>query len=497
MLNVQVAKPIRLENLRITDGTSPSGGGIMAPGGDALTLVNVTVTGNRATINGGGIASSGQVTLFRSTVSSNVAERTGGGILTTSKVTLTDSSVVHNTLEWSAFNAAVSGAGISANSVQLVRSVVRYNVAHAIATSASTASALGGGIDVGKSLVAIRSHIDRNSARADGLGTTALGGGIHQRDGGTSVRLTRSTVNSNTANAAGFLGTGAAIAQGGGVRAVRIVAVSSSFVGNKLDAFSEFNQATVGGGAIFATSASSLTAVQVRSSLINGQAGGNVFAGGGGVQFSGSAGTSSIAGSTISGNKATALASDNASAWGGAVLANGRLTVTRSTLSGNTLDSHASAGDALTSGGGIRAGGPLTLDRSTVSGNTGRSDATAMGATAQGGGVAIATGPGSPNRIVNSTVTKNVVRADASIAGASSIAIAEGGGIYVQLSPTLLTNTTVARNTAAGQGHFPFIRGGGTLVDSSGLTLRNSIVALTRPRTRRTAAARPRPSVTT
>jgi hypothetical protein len=36
----------------------------------------------------------------------------------------------------------------------------------------------------------------------------------------------------------------------------------------------------------------------------------------------------------------------------------------------------------------------------------------------------------------------------------------------------------VARNTAAGQGHFPFIRGGGTIVDSSGLTLRNSIVAL-------------------
>jgi predicted outer membrane repeat protein len=294
-----------------------------------------------------------------------------------------------------------------------------------------------------------------------------------------SVRLTRSTVNNNEANAAGMiLSTGPATAQGGGVHAVRVVATSTSFLGNTLSAFSEVNQATAGGGAIYAAKTSSLTDVRVRSSKIDAQGGANTFAGGAGIQFAGGSSTYSIVGSTISGNQANALASNTASAWGGAVLANGRLTVTRSTLSRNTLDAHASAGDALASGGGIRAGGPLTLDRSTVSGNAGKSDATTMGATAQGGGVAIASGPGNVNRVVNSTVTQNAVRADASLLGASSIAIAEGGGIYVQLSPTRLTNTTVARNTAVGQGHFPFIRGGGTLVDSSGLTLRNSIVAL-------------------
>ncbi len=363
-------------------------------------------------------------------MSSNAAERTGGGILTTSKVTLTDSSVVHNTLEWSAFNAAVSGAGISANSVQLVRSVVRYNVAHAIATSASTATALGGGIDVAKGLVATRSHIDHNTARADGLGATALGGGIHQRDGGTP---SASPIDgqSNTANAAGFVGTGESIAQGGGVRAVRIIAVSSSFVGNKLDAFSEFNQATVGGGAILATSASSLKAVQVRSSLIHGQAGGNVFAGGAGVQFSGGSGTSSIVGSTISGNKANALASGNASAWGGAVLANARLTVTRSTLAGNTLDAHASAGDALTSGGGIRAGVSLTLDRPRSAG-TREERRDRHGRDRPGRRHRHRNRPGQRESHRQLDGHEEHGAGGRGDAGASSIAIAEGGGIYVR-----------------------------------------------------------------
>ncbi len=171
---------------------------------------------------------------------------------------------------------------------------------------------------------------------------------------------------------------------------------------------------------------------------------------------------------------------------GGGIFNRGTLTLTNSTVSGNTADG---AGGGITnfdmgtatltnvtvsvnttggSAGGIFNSGTLTLTNSTISGNT----------AAQGGGI--------ENRgtltLTNSTVTGNM-----SLAG--------GGGI-LNLSGTLtLTNSTVSGNTADGAGGGISNSGEATLTnstvsgnaaafDSGGilhldgpLTLKNSIIA--------------------
>jgi len=74
---------VTLNTLIITNGTAPSGGGILNAG--TLTLNGSTVTGNTAfgsDIGGGGIYNVGTLTLNRSTVTGNTdtASSPGGGI---------------------------------------------------------------------------------------------------------------------------------------------------------------------------------------------------------------------------------------------------------------------------------------------------------------------------------------------------------------------------------------------------------------------------------
>ncbi len=212
-----------------------------------VRLVHLKIT-RGAGLQGAGVTSFGSVTLDHCTVTGNHAQITGGGILAANKVTLIDSSVVHNTLEWDATNAVVTGAGISAGSVRLVRSTVRFNTAHAI-SAASTATASGGGIAVSNGVVAIRSHIDRNTARADGQTATARGGGIAEQLPGAVIRLTDSTVSKNTATGSSTLMAGTA--RGGGVYASKVVAKRTDFVGNRLVAVSPTQGATATGGGLY------------------------------------------------------------------------------------------------------------------------------------------------------------------------------------------------------------------------------------------------------
>ena len=135
-------------------------------------------------------------------------------------------------------------------------------------------------------------------------------------------------------------------------------------------------------------------------------------------------GTLTLTDSTVSGNTA---------GHGGGIWSKGTLTLTDSTVSGNTATGTYSQG-----GGGIWHEGTLTLTNSTVSGNTGD----------YGGGIV----NGGTLTLIHSTVSGNTAKIP-------------GGGIY-NGGTAMLTNSTVSGNTADSGGG---IYNGGTLTLTSTL----------------------------
>jgi len=134
-------------------------------------------------------------------------------------------------------------------------------------------------------------------------------------------------------------------------------------------------------------------------------------------------GVLTVTNSTISGN--TVSDPDAVTALGGGILNNGTLTLIGSTVSGNTATGNGP------SGGGIFSDGTLTLNDSTISGNS-----VTGGGSGQGGG--IYADPGTPLTIANSTISANT-------------ADGQGGGIYYPAPSTpqpALANAIVAGNTA-------------------------------------------------
>ncbi|HSW11377.1 MAG TPA: choice-of-anchor Q domain-containing protein [Solimonas sp.] len=159
--------------------------------------------------------------------------------------------------------------------------------------------------------------------------------------------------------------------------------------------------------------------------------------GSGGALFSGSETTLSLVRSKVS----NSYSAD----YGGGIFAMGVLTVTNSSISGNT---------ASQSGGGVYMygdGAKATVTGSTISGNT---------AFAYGGGVYAAGGASAT--ITNSTVSGNAVSTDDN---------GYGGGMALRYSAATLTNSTITGNRA-GPGN-----GGGVNSYGSEVAMRNSIIA--------------------
>lgn len=78
IFDVSSGQTVNISGLTVTNGKSDRGAGIQ--NGGTLNLANCVVTGNTATVNGGGIRSSGGVmTITDSTISGNNSD-TGGGI---------------------------------------------------------------------------------------------------------------------------------------------------------------------------------------------------------------------------------------------------------------------------------------------------------------------------------------------------------------------------------------------------------------------------------
>ncbi len=156
--------------------------------------------------------------------------------------------------------------------------------------------------------------------------------------------------------------------------------------------------------------------------------------GGGGILASG--GTLTVTHSTVSGN--SVIGGSGSTGGGGIYAVGATLTVIHSTVSGNSV------GDGGIGGGGIYAvAGTLTVTHSTVSGNSGGFDG-------HGGGIYAVDGT---LTVTNSTLASN---------SASS-----GGALYID-SNASVTNVTFSRNSATDSG--------GAMLTGSTLTLTNVIL---------------------
>ena len=255
------------------------------------------------------------------------------------------------------------------------------------------------------------------------------------------------------------------------------------------------------GGAILAgvgttLSIESSTISNSTASLAAGASGGAISAGGSVsiVTASGSTTGSSITGNTVS-------ASDVGSvARGGGVAADGTLTIgSRTTISGNqatdagtgsdargggifstaptSLNGAKVSGNQVTGGSGIGGGiaamsGALTLTRTTVNGNT--ATTTGDGATGGGGGIGLPSSGTATAALDLSTVSDNTAAVTAGGGGS----LARGGGIgeFVSVGTVTLTNSTVAGNTATATS-LNTASGGGVHATSATVTVGGTILA--------------------
>jgi CSLREA domain-containing protein len=204
-----------LQGLTVRNGSVVGdGGGVRVANAD-LVVRDCALTGNRASLSGGGISNpdapgTGNVTLVRTTVARNAAGTNGGGLalLGAGSALAVNSSMVRR-------NTATNFAGgMSADTVNLTNSTVSGNVA----------GSNGGGI-IANTATVTNSTISGNHAASFG------GGGLSA----DTVNLTNSTVSGNTAGGGG-----------GGINATTATVTNSTISGNT---------AGGGGGGINATTA--------------------------------------------------------------------------------------------------------------------------------------------------------------------------------------------------------------------------------------------------
>jgi hypothetical protein len=195
-----------------------------------------------------------------------------------------------------------------------------------------------------------------------------------------------------------------------------------------------------GGGILNNDEALTLTNVNVSGNTASGN--------GAGISITAAAGSLTMTGSTISGNSATGLTSNGAGIFVGAASA---VVMDRSSLSGNV---------AGRNGGGIYFfnGGALTVTNSTVSGNTALTAATGLG----GGGIYFY-GTATTFLVSNSTVSGNT----ANFGGTAGY----GGGILLNAfaGPAVFQNNTIAFNESS--------KGGSGITSTAAVTISSTIVA--------------------
>lgn len=374
---------LTIDGLTLTDGSNANGGCLYAYGN--LLISNSTITGcvandaSQPHSYGGAIDAIGDLTLINSTVSGNTAEGD------------------------SAFGGAiyVYGAGTT-----IQNSVISDNAAIAHGTTGALKFALGGGLAAIYGLEVSGSTIEHNRAVADvGL---AIGGGVHFLGAlytGNSANISRSTVTGNVAhsNSDTFWAYGGGLA--GGMSGV-------------LPLIKLFYPRSVSFDIGYSTISDNEASSDCASCVV---------AGGGVNTF----GQINLDHSTVSNNRAAVAAQSSATAYGGGLLtrfnqdgsaaAAGRITVSESTISGNSAIGRAGSQGGYGRGGGVAALlSPTVIDNSTVAFNI---------ASVSGGGVMLSSAANTLATLHSSIIANNTAPQAPDLGLAAPFG--NGGGVTV------------------------------------------------------------------
>ena len=268
-------------------------------------------------------------------------------------------------------------------------------------------------------------------------------------------------------------------AGGGGISNDGTLTLDHTLVsGNRADAASGLTSNAIGGGILNrAFGTLTLTHSIVSHNHVAVTSPNGRFAPGGGIAMVG--GTLTITDSRVSDNTADASSAvpsgvdQEATAGGIQVQGNASATIRSTTITGNSVSSTNTVGDAHAFSGGLHADGPIVLRDSTISGNS-VAAATATGST---GRADVDSGAGEINAdatITNTRFTGNsaTARSSAGVAHAGAGAIVTAAFDRMTISDSVISANRLTATTTTGSAS---IEGGG-ISNLGVLTLRNTSV---------------------
>jgi hypothetical protein len=152
------AESVTITDLSITDGTGSFGGGIFIEAGAGLTLERISIVGNSASIQGGGIDNRGTLSMSDVQISAN-SSQFGGGIYSNALVSMRNVTLSANIAE-----SLGGGMFIRSGELDLINVTIEKNVA-----VASSSAGDGGGIFINEGSLRL-THVTfhENSARIGG-----------------------------------------------------------------------------------------------------------------------------------------------------------------------------------------------------------------------------------------------------------------------------------------------------------------------------------------
>ncbi|HEX5037175.1 MAG TPA: choice-of-anchor Q domain-containing protein [bacterium] len=397
-IDLNEAGTLTLLDSTITANTaSDSGGGVhVAADGGYLIMDGCTVSVNTSSggvdLGGGGIAvENGSAIIRNSSIDGNFANTKGGGIwMDDGGLEMTDTSITNNVSD-NDTNGDGSGGGLFNESGSAV--LLGTGDGTCLIDGNTANDDVGGGIENTGAMVIDHCTISNNKALGDNNGGGINNEGLLQVVNGSVITLNEAT------------------AAGGGIFDASSSSVEDSEIsGNTADSNTAGGDG--GGGGIFSVNSLVVRGSAIRDNKTNSGDGGGIFSVTG-VDFEDT---------TVSGNSAE-------DGNGG-----GLSSVTAATIRNCAfLDNHAKGASGF--GGAISNVTALSLTNSTIFGNS---------ADQQGGGVFNVTA----TNLINATIAGNAATAG------------DGGGIYTVTS-ALLTDSLLADNTTGGSG--PECAGPGTV----------------------------------